>query len=125
MREVVLTFAAPAEPLSMNDKDNRQTGRAKQEWRNTAHLRWIAEHPGVGPSGRAFPTPAVVHVTLPFTTQRRRDPLNWARTVKAIVDGLVRAGAFPDDSPEFVEQQIPTLVNGHLPVVVRVTEKEA
>ena len=121
MSEMVLQFDPPADPLSMNDKDNRENGRAKQVWRNTAYFRWIEAHPGMGPSGRAFPYPAEVRVTLPFPVARRRDPINFARTVKAIVDGLVMAGAWPDDTPEYVTQHIPTLVVGELPVTVRIT----
>lgn len=119
---MILEFPLPAEPLSMNDKDNRATGRDKQAWRDTAYMRWCEAHPGMGPSQRAAPTPADVRITLPFSTQRRRDPINFARTVKAIVDGLVLAGAWPDDTPDYVTQHLPTLIVGkNLPVVVRVS----
>lgn len=121
--EIVLTFPAPAEPVSMNDKDNREYGRARQAWIEAAMYRWIEAHPGVGPAGRRAPCPAEVRVTLPFPASRRRDPINFARTVKHVVDGLVYAGAWPDDTPDYVTQHIPTLVVGDLPVVVRVTPR--
>lgn len=124
MTDIVLEFEAPADPVSMNDKDNRAFGRAKQAWRDTAYYRWIEAHPGVGPKGRRAPTPAVVRVTLPFASSRRRDPINFARTVKHIVDGLVMAGAWPDDTPDYVTQELPTLVVGQLPVVVRLSPRE-
>ena len=123
MTEILLEFPPPAEPLSMNDKDGRETGRAKQAWRDRAYFGWIAAHPGQGPSGRAAPCPGEVFVTLPFAMNRRRDPINFARTVKAIVDGMVMAGAWPDDTPEFVTQNIPTLVVGDLPVTIRVVPR--
>lgn len=123
MNEIILEFEPPAEPLSMNDKDNRQFGKMKQAWRDTAYYRWIEAHPGVGPSARAAPCPAEVHITLPFVVARRRDPINFARTVKAVVDGLVMAGAWPDDTPDYVTQHLPTLVVGHLPVIVRVSPR--
>ena len=124
MNEIVLEFPLPAEPLSMNDKDNRSTGRDKQAWRDTAYYRWVEAHPGQGPAGRAAPCPAEVHVTIPFPVHRRRDPINYARTVKAIVDGLVRAGAWPDDTPDYVTQHIPTLVEArNLPVLIRISAR--
>ena len=47
--------------------------------------------------------PCYVRVTFPVNDNRRRDSDNPAPTVKAIVDGLVLAGVWPDDSPEWVE----------------------
>lgn len=45
---------------------------------------------------------SMVQVSFPVKQQRRRDPHNWAPTVKAIVDGLVDAQVFEDDSSEYV-----------------------
>ena len=43
----------------------------------------------------------------------------------AIVDGLVLAGAWPEDTLDYVTQHIPTLVESHtLPVLVRVTARK-
>lgn len=120
--EVTLIFPAPADPLSMNDGDGREQGRRKQAWRDAACYRWIEAHPGKGPRNRGALTPAVVRVALPFVVGRRRDPINYARTVKHIVDGLVLAGAWPDDTPEFVSQEIPTLYQG-TDVIIRITER--
>lgn len=68
-----------------------------------------------------------VHVTIPFTEARRRDPHNYTGTVvKAIVDGLVLAKIVPDDTAEWVEVMDPTLVVGTTtsPAFVRVTVTE-
>lgn len=120
MTDIVLEFPVPADPISMNDKPWTQR-KLTPPWRDTAYMRWCEAFPGVGPSGRAAPLPAEVHVTIPFPIHRRRDPINYARTVKAIVDGLVLAGAWPDDTPDYVTQHIPTLVEAvSLPVLVRV-----
>ena len=43
-----------------------------------------------------------VTVKLPVRDSRRRDPHNYGGAVKALVDGLVDAGAWPDDTAEFV-----------------------
>ncbi len=57
--------------------------------------------------------PAIVRVTIPFRKGRRRDPHNYCGTVlKAVVDGLVEAGAWPDDTPEFVDHLQPVLSKG-------------
>lgn len=119
-----MTFDAPAAPLSMNDGDGWDVRDRVASWRNRSHWAWIEAHPGVGPSGRAAPCPAEVRVTLPFGARRRRDPINFARTVKHIVDGLVLAGAWPDDTEDYVTQHIPTLVVGELGVTVRVSPRE-
>ena len=129
MTDIVLEFEAPAAPLSMNHGDKTEQQRRqgydiKAAWRDAAYYRWIEAFPGEGPSGRAAPNPAEVYVTLPFDQGRRRDPINYARTVKAIVDGLTMAGAWPDDTPDYVTQNIPRLVVGKgMKVMVRVTPR--
>lgn len=65
-----------------------------------------------------------VAVTIPFATNRRRDPANYVGTVvKAIVDQLVEQGVWPDDSPEWVTVAEPTLVVGDT-ATVRLTPLE-
>lgn len=108
----------------MNEGDTWKVRNAAAAWRDAAYYRWIEHFPSVGPSGRSAPCPAVVHVTIPFPQQRRRDPINYAKTVKHIVDGFVMAGAWSDDTIDYVEQQIPTLIKGtELPVLVRVSAR--
>lgn len=122
MTELVLTFEPPADPISMNKGDTWNVRTASALWRDRAHWAWCEAHPGVGPSGRAFPYPASVHVSLPFPAHRRRDPINFAKTVKHIVDGITLAGAWPDDTPKYVEQNVPALrVDPGGLVIVRVT----
>jgi hypothetical protein len=43
-----------------------------------------------------------IYVYLHFTTSHRRDPLNWANTVKPMVDGLVKYGLVADDDAHHV-----------------------
>jgi hypothetical protein len=67
--------------------------------------------------------PALVRVHIPFPVDRRRDPHNYCGTVvKAIVDGLVNAGAWDDDTPEFVEHISPILYKGDM-VIIELHEK--
>lgn len=53
-----------------------------------------------------------IAVRLMFQPQdrRRRDPSNLMPTQKAAVDGLVVAGVVPDDTPEFVTEEIPAVL---------------
>jgi hypothetical protein len=110
--ERVLVFPAPAPPISMNEGDSWKVRIAAAAWRDRAYFAWCEAHPGEGPAGRAFPFPANVHIVLGFPTNRRRDPINFAKTVKHIVDGIMMAGAWPDDTPEYVTQNIPLLAKG-------------
>ena len=41
--------------------------------------------------------------------KRRRDPSNLMLTQKPALDGLVDYGLIPDDSPEYVEEVMPTI----------------
>lgn len=105
---IVIGFEPPADPISMNEGDTWKVRGASAAWRDRAYFAWCQAYPGKGPSGRAF-GPAEVFVNLPFAIGRRRDPINFAKTVKHIVDGLMMAGAWPDDTPDHVTQHIPTL----------------
>jgi len=62
--------------------------------------------------------PCYVRVTFPVTVNRRRDSDGPAPTVKACVDGLVDAGCWPDDTPEYVETLGSRFVKGAEFVVV-------
>lgn len=67
--------------------------------------------------------PGIVQVWIPFKDNRRRDPHNYCGTVvKAIIDGLVMAGVWPDDTPDYVGHREPILYKG-TKVIVQVTEK--
>lgn len=93
---VTLTFPEPAKRLSMNDRLHwASKANVVKLWRHTADLS----------ARRLIPPqePCFVRVTFPVIDARRRDSDNPAPTVKAIVDGLVDAGVWPDDSPEWVE----------------------
>lgn len=87
-----------------------------KSWKDAATERWVVEYgkkPVVG-----F---AIVQIEIPFSVKRRRDPHNYCGTVlKSVIDGLVRAGAFPDDTPEFVGHREPVLTENKF-VVVTVT----
>lgn len=89
--------------------------RIKDHWKQTArfHYRSVTAN-----GSRSLP-PGIVQVHIPFKAKRRRDPHNYCGTVlKAIIDGLVVAGAWPDDTPEWVGHREPILTSGSLCRVV-------
>lgn len=51
-------------------------------------------------------TPARLIVTVHMPSGRRSDPPNAWPTVKPIIDGFVRAGAFEDDSSEEIPETV-------------------
>jgi crossover junction endodeoxyribonuclease RusA len=101
-----IEFPAPAPLMNMNDRAHWSTQRAHaRRWRMSARL-YALDTLGVGTS---LP-PSIVTVHLPVLGNRRRDPHNYFLTVKHVVDGLVDAGLWPDDTPEWVTTTEPVLV---------------
>jgi len=105
---------APANPWSTNDERRmHHLVRAGyvSAWRDATKLIYRS---ACRKAKRDIPLePGIVRITIPFGTKRRRDPHNYCGTVlKAVIDGLVEAGAWPDDSPEWVDHLQPVLVKG-------------
>ena len=115
----VIEFPMPAPLMSMNDRQHWRPQRIRAKaWRTASHLYSL----GKGPFG-----PSLIEVVLPVPDKRRRDPHNYAPTLKHIVDGLVDAGLWPDDTPEFVRTLEPTLAvcpRTRMTVKVIVTPRE-
>lgn len=101
--ELVIRFVPPGDRISMNDRLHwRPLRRLTRLWRQAAHTGALDAFPGRGPAGRCQ-GPCLVRVAFPVADPgRRRDPHNMAPTVKAIVDGLVDAGVWPDDNERWV-----------------------
>lgn len=102
--------APPTPPLSINrERSMHWAARTRQldPWKVTTF--WLAKE-GKLPAAVAG-APATVTVVLPVRGRHRRDPANFYPTVKAIVDGLVLAGVWPDDTPEFVTVNEPVLTH--------------
>lgn len=58
-------------------------------------------------------SPGIVQVDIPFAQKRRRDPHNYCGTVlKAVIDGLVKEGLWPDDTPDWVGHREPRPIIG-------------
>lgn len=113
MSELVIAFPLPAEPMSLNAPLENAGARAKRRetarlWREAATYAAMAAFPGSGPSGRRL-EPSHVYLSIPFPVFRHRDPHNYTPVVKSVVDGLVDAGLWPHDRPEYVSTHEPDL----------------
>ncbi len=98
---VTLTFPQPAPRLSLNGRYHwAQRANLVRAWRTAAYMAACGTF---GYQRPASTTPMFVRVTFPVRDNRRRDSDNPAITVKACVDGMVDAGVWPDDSPDWVE----------------------
>ncbi len=116
---IQVQFEPPDKPWSTNqDRTLHHHARADiiAEWKGRASLAWFSYCNGKG-LDPGMP-PSLIRVHIPFRMDRVRDPHNYCGTVvKAIVDGLVHAGAWEDDTPEFVEHISPILYKGDMVIV--------
>ena len=107
----VIHFPAPAERLSMNGRDHwGKKARITAEWRSAAKV-WALNAVSHGLPRPQPPCNVRVVFGVP-DPGRRRDPHNLAPTVKAIIDGLVDARLFPDDTAEWVTVIDPAFIKG-------------
>lgn len=108
-RQVV--FEQPDWPVSINalrGKHWKVWARLLDPWQAAASNAWFLAGLGSQP-------PAYVRCEFSVPDRRKRDPHNYTGTVvKAVMDGLVRADAWPDDNPAWVLTDEPRLlVGGH------------
>lgn len=99
---MVVEVMEPAERMTLNKRRPRSTRfKLTRAWRHAAHVA-ACQQLGPGPAARAREA-CFVRVTFPVRDPgKRRDPHNWAPTEKALVDGLVDAGVWPDDDERHV-----------------------
>lgn len=101
-REVRRNMRKPAAPLNMNDGNGTPAQRRALKTKRDAWLQagWALGNMGVKPK-----ITGVATVRLIFGTNRpnqRRDPHNFAPTLKYVIDGLTRAGWWADDDAKHV-----------------------
>ena len=64
--------------------------------------------------------PSTVAICFGVPDKRRRDPSNLMPTQKAIIDELVRLGLWPDDTPEYVTEHMPTIeISGLVTITIQ------
>lgn len=104
MEVMYIEFPAPAEMLNLNDRLHwRKRNELEQAWQMAAFV--AARNSGAKNFSRS-----VVTVIFKVASKRRRDPHNFVATVKPIVDGLVKAGWWPDDNSDWVAVTDPIFV---------------
>lgn len=133
---ISLTFLAPAPYLNANDSGH-WAPRAERVriWR--AHVAHQASR--YDPAITSWPVDVFVRLDVP--DKRRRDPANYAPTLKVLIDSLgpartytakgklvhnPGAGWWPDDTPEYVHTHEPELrpVGRRTGLTVTITVKE-
>jgi hypothetical protein len=126
MTVLTLAFLAPTEPVSTNRADRMHWAARKRRtdpWRDMAI---VATRNALRRDWQGWePQPVTIQVDLPFRTVRDRDPHNYVGTnVKAVVDGMVRGGLIPNDTPEWatiIEPTISIQTDKARPLLARVT----
>lgn len=117
---IVIRFPPPARPLNMNDRKHwAAKANLVASWRSAACYaaleatnKWLKRN-------QPF---SIVQLVIPVRSLKvRRDPSNWYPTVKAVVDGLVDAGVFADDSSKHLATVEPEFKQGG-DVEVHITE---
>jgi hypothetical protein len=91
-------------PMTLNDRDHWRVKATKTaEYVETTIV--LARQARIPALGR-------IQVLLAYgpKDRRTRDPLNLVQTLKAVEDGLVRAGVVPDDNPLYVESVMPVIL---------------
>lgn len=95
----ILDVPRPADWLNANRRQHWTAhATAVRAWREAAG--WAAKAaklPALGPSR------VVAELVMCPRRTARIDPANWAPTAKAVVDGLVDAGIWPDDNHGWLE----------------------
>ncbi len=119
---MIFEFKAPTRPWSINAERKHHWGwrAAKAKlWREAAFYAWKKQRPKDWEQ-----KPCRIEAVLPVRDSRRRDASNYFGAIKGLVDGLVDAGCWPDDTAEWVTINQPELVVRKSGLVtVRLTER--
>jgi len=108
---ITIVFPQPTVPLSMNDRRHwSKKAPDIRAWRHTAKFHALQQWKWRRGALPVMDTPpSLVVCTFQFARGARRDPENYHQTTKPIVDGLVDAGVWPDDTAEWVTVLPPVL----------------
>jgi len=103
--EWVLDFGYARPPISPNGSRGNHHTHA----RKVRDVRTVATY-----KARSAKIPTLPRIRAELTwfvrDRIRRDPVNLALVLKAMVDGLVTAGIVTDDTPDLVDTPMPTIV---------------
>lgn len=132
-----LSFRAPTTPLSENEARGQHWATVAERLGPWKTATWVSARnaivkrewppPRDGLAQSLALVPITVQVTIPFRKNRRRDAHNYTGTiVKAVVDGLVKAGVVPDDTPEWVtvlDSNLATIPTGALTALITIQQR--
>ena len=103
------SFPAPARIWSTNDERKMHYMEVRElidAWKGATKLLYQSTCAARQVSRRQ--PPSIVRLTIPIKTKVRRDPHNYCGSVlKAVIDGMVKGGAWEDDTPEWVDHYQP------------------
>lgn len=113
-------FSPPDRIWSSNDErrmHHHERANLVRTWKDATKL-YYQSYCNYAGLPKACP-PALVVLNIPTKTMVRHDPHNYCGTVlKAVIDGLVQGGAWPDDTPDFVDHRQPIMTKGEYVRVV-------
>lgn len=105
---LIIRGPQPAPLFNMNKepsttRERIQRSKDKVAWRDAVYYATLAE---VRRLKLSLPlAPSNVQIELGVPDARIRDPHNYERTAKPMIDALVLAKLWPDDNPQFVSMQ--------------------
>jgi Holliday junction resolvase RusA-like endonuclease len=101
----ILTFTAPTKPLSINESNRLHWAvrrKRLKDWHNLAIIAYKNMKKEDKEELKKYKIK--IKVILTFPKNARRDPHNYIGTnVKAIIDGLIKAGLTEDDTQKYIE----------------------
>lgn len=109
---VTYAFTVPAVPPSLNGWIRTSIYSQAEVKANWEYMVWGL----VNEKGNRCPRPlahAEISARITFATKRKRDADNFGACLwKFTLDGLVKAGVIPDDTPEYVTTHAPEMAVG-------------
>ena len=100
-RDGVATLWVPNRPALLNAERSKHWRNHRQQTSTDRQHGWVLGA-RLKANGYRPPTPAVVASRPTYRHRPWPDVGNWLPAVKAVVDGLVDAGWWPDDTAEYV-----------------------
>lgn len=95
MDQLKFTVIPPGKAVTLNQRMHwREEAARKKEWRDAAY--WCAKQQVCRLVG-TLDGRWSIQLSFPVMREIRRDPHNWVRTSKWIIDGLVLAALLEDD----------------------------
>ena len=108
MNDLRLDITELGRPFTTNKiqaiRNTGQRSRLVKQWKDTGYWKWRQQLQHWTAAGRQVPPGPVEIEIIPLHKDRRspQDVASCAPAAKAVLDGYVKAGGLPDDSPQYV-----------------------